>query len=111
MPTKLWYSLVHIPSENCNSNGYQCDRFIPVHSLLLNASLACVAAKGDRECLQAVVDVMQSAAFSGSTHGSGDIAMKMQTAQAVTLGRQLKEVLNARTNSGQTPLMLACAAG
>ena len=69
------------------------------------------AAKGDRESLQAVVDVMQSAAMLSAGNGSGEIAMKIHTMNAVAMGRQLKEVLNARSNSGQTPLMLACAAG
>ena len=54
---------------------------------------------------------MQSAALLSAGNGSGEFAMKMHTTNAVTLGRQLKEVLNARSNSGQTPLMLACAAG
>lgn len=71
----------------------------------------CSAANGDRESLQAIVDVMQSAAMVNAENGSGEYALKMQTMNAVTMGRQLKEVLNARSNSGQTPLMLACSAG
>jgi ankyrin repeat protein len=67
--------------------------------------------KGDRESLQAVVDALQEGANSELDPSLGDMALKVQTMNAIQSGKNLKQALNARTSSGQTPLMLACAHG
>jgi len=67
--------------------------------------------KGDRESLQAVVDALQEGATSQVDPSVGEMALKVLTMNAIQSGRNLKEALNARSNTGQTPLMPACGQG
>ncbi len=60
--------------------------------------------------LKAVVEVLQSSAAQiagGDT--SGDL--KEPSITVFTWGRFVKDVMNARTITGKTPLMLACEYG
>jgi len=76
-----------------------------------NVLIPC-AGRGDRESLQAVVDALQEGALITADGGlGGDTALKMHTMNAIQSGRWLREALNARSNNGQTPLMLACGHG
>ncbi|BDA44275.1 probable E3 ubiquitin-protein ligase XBOS33 at N-terminal half [Coccomyxa sp. Obi] len=68
------------------------------------------AEHGHVEVLKAVVEVLQSSAAQiagGDT--SGDL--KEPSITVFTWGRFVKDVMNARTLSGKTPLMLACEHG
>lgn len=108
-------SIVHIAS------GQQLGSTFSTNASMRQAGASCLrrfwvstgvvatAANGDREVLQAVVDVLQSAAKSPLPGSDGDL--KEQTLNAVTMGRYLKDVLNTRNRTGQTPLMLACSNG
>lgn len=70
------------------------------------------SASGDREVLQAIVEVLQSATKASlPADVGGEVAFKEHALNAVTMGRHLKEVINGRSTSGQTPLMLACQNG
>ena len=74
--------------------------------------LCCFAAKGDREVLEALLDALQSAAKAPAAEEyGGELALKEQTLTVMTMGRYVKDVINARSNNGQTPFMLACDAG
>ena len=67
--------------------------------------------------MKAVVEVLQSSAADiaasgvegGGIDGSGDI--KDASISLFTWGRFVKDVMNARTTGGKTPLMLACEQG
>lgn len=68
------------------------------------------AEHGHVEVLKAVVEVLQSSAAQiagGDT--SGDL--KEPSITVFTWGRFVKDVMNARTLQGKTPLMLACEHG
>ena len=68
------------------------------------------AEQGHVDVLKAVVEVLQSSAAriaGGDT--SGDL--KEPSITVFTWGRFVKDVMNARTLQGRTPLMLACEHG
>jgi hypothetical protein len=78
------------------------------------------AALGHLGVMQAVVEVLQSSAADiaatgasiggqGGPDGSGEI--KDASLSLFTWGRFVKDVINARTTGGKTPLMLACEQG
>ena len=83
-------------------------------------SLLRCAALGHLDVLRAVVDVLQSSAATlgaaggaaggpGGDEGSG--CLKEPSIALFAWGRFVKDVMNARTTSGKTPLMLACENG
>ncbi|CAL5218420.1 g96 [Coccomyxa viridis] len=68
------------------------------------------AALGHLDVLKAVVEVLQnSAADVAGCQGSENI--KEPSINMLTWGRFVKDVINARTSAGKTPLMLACEKG
>ena len=58
-----------------------------------------------------MVETLQTTAKDLTQTGTGSDNLKEQTISVITWGRYLKDVLNARTSQGQTPLMLACEQG
>ena len=68
-----------------------------------------LAAKGNLEVLQALVDTLMQA--SSDVAGSNSGNWKEEAINALTWGRFLKDVLNARTSQGETALILACIEG
>ena len=72
--------------------------------------IACAAALGHLDVLKAVVEVLQSSAADVvGCQGSENI--KEPSINMLTWGRFVKDVMNARTSAGKTPLMLACEKG
>ncbi len=69
-----------------------------------------LAALGHLDVLKAVVEVLQSSAADvAGCPGSDNI--KEPSINMLTWGRFVKDVINARTSAGKTPLMLACEKG
>jgi ankyrin repeat protein len=71
--------------------------------------LCCPAAHGHLDVLKAVVEVLQSSRASLAGCGTGDL--KEPTIDNLSWKRFVKDVMNARTSQGKTPLMLACERG
>jgi ankyrin repeat protein len=68
------------------------------------------AALGHLDVLKAVVEALQSSAADvAGCQGSENI--KEPSINMLTWGRFVKDVMNARTSAGKTPLMLACEKG
>lgn len=68
------------------------------------------AALGHQDVLKAVVEVLQSSAADvAGCQGLENI--KEPSINMLTWGRFVKDVINARTSAGKTPLMLACEKG
>jgi ankyrin repeat protein len=71
---------------------------------------ACAAALGHLDVMKAVVEVLQSSAADvAGCQGCENI--KEPSINMLTWGRFVKDVMNARTSAGKTPLMLACEKG
>lgn len=68
-----------------------------------------IAAHGHLEVLKAVVEVLQSSAAGVAGCDGGDL--KEPTINLISWSRFVKDVMNARTSQGKTPLMLACERG
>ena len=64
------------------------------------------AVKGHLEVLQVLVDTLSQTATDVVGSDSGN--WKEEAINALTWGRFLKDVLNARTSQGETALTLAC---
>ena len=86
----------------------------------VSTSLLLCAALGHLDVLRAVVDVLQSSAAAlgaggpgAGGPGGGDEGgcLKEPSIALFAWGRFVKDVMNARTTSGKTPLMLACENG
>ena len=78
--------------------------------LILFGNHVCSAAKGDKEVLKAIVDALKHHPSVVADPGSA-YDLKLQTMRDVQSARQLRSSFNLRTNSGQTPLMLAARSG
>ena len=100
----LWGS-----NSDCSSSAACCDS--PARRKFLQHELChpC-AALGHLQVLKAVVEVLQSSAADvAGSQASENI--KEPSINMLTWGRFVKDVINARTSAGKTPLMLACEKG
>lgn len=70
----------------------------------------CAAEQGHVEVIKAVVEVLQSSAAQ-IAGGESTGELKEPSITLFTWGRFVKDVMNARTLSGKTPLMLASENG
>ena len=68
-----------------------------------------LAAKGHLEVLRALVDTLSQTA--SDVVGSDSSNWKEEAINALSWGRYLKDVLNARTTQGETAVILACTEG
>ena len=97
------------PVSDCSSSAACCDS--PARREFLQHELChpC-AALGHLQVLKAVVEVLQSSAADvAGCQASENI--KEPSINMLTWGRFVKDVINARTSAGKTPLMLACEKG
>ena len=106
-PTCIW------PAHLVQVSQYQQACIIGAGLLYCYCTADCllaIAALGHLDVLKAVVEVLQnSAADVAGCQGSENI--KEPSINMLTWGRFVKDVINARTSAGKTPLMLACEKG
>ena len=89
------------------SQGGSCH--VLAHKIQID-KFACAAGLGHLDVLKAVVEALQSSAADvAGCQGSENI--KEPSINMLTWGRFVKDVMNARTSAGKTPLMLACEKG
>ena len=89
------------------SQGGSCH----VHALKIQIDkFAFAAGLGHLDVLKAVVEALQSSA-ADVAGCQGSESIKEPSINMLTWGRFVKDVMNARTSAGKTPLMLACEKG